>query len=146
MKHSVRGTVSLALTSPTGDEDEDAPRLAGSQFFVTLGSEIEYLDGKHAVIGTVVEGQEEGGTLDKINAAFVDEKMRPLQDIRIRHAEVLGECASSQRTRGGCMRLRPESKACYTTHADALRLQMIPFPILKGSSYPLARPRPRLRS
>jgi len=64
------------------------PPGCGSQFFVTLADGIDYLDGKHAVFGHVVEGFE---TLDRINEAFLDKEGRPLQDIRIRHVEVLGE-------------------------------------------------------
>lgn len=65
--------------------------VAASQFFITLADDIDYLDGKHAPFATVVEGMEQGGTLDKIEAAFVDEKNRPLRDIRIQRAVVLGE-------------------------------------------------------
>ena len=60
----------------------------GSQFFITLTDRIEYLDGKHAVFGHVVEGLE---TLDKLNDVFVDQDGRPLKDVRIRHVGILGE-------------------------------------------------------
>lgn len=69
----------------------DAILVAASQFFITLADDIDYLDGKHAPFATVVEGMEQGGTLDKIEAAFVDERNRPLRDIRIQRAVVLGE-------------------------------------------------------
>lgn len=59
----------------------------GSQFFITLADNIDYLDGKHAVFGHVVEGLE---TLDKLNEVFVDQDGRPLKDLRIRHVEILG--------------------------------------------------------
>lgn len=61
----------------------------GSQFFITLADGIEYLDGKHAVFGHVVEGLE---TLDKLNDVFVDAEGRPLKDVRIRHVVILGAC------------------------------------------------------
>jgi peptidyl-prolyl cis-trans isomerase-like 4 len=60
----------------------------GSQFFVTLADGIEYLDGKHAVFGHVVEGLD---TLDKLNEVFTDQDGRPFKDVRIRHVVVLGE-------------------------------------------------------
>jgi peptidyl-prolyl cis-trans isomerase-like 4 len=75
--------MAVAPTDPPG---------CGSQFFVTLADGIDYLDGKHCVFGHVVEGFE---TLDKINEAFLDKDGRPLQDIRIRHVEVLGESFES---------------------------------------------------
>ncbi|KAH9972999.1 cyclophilin-like domain-containing protein [Lactifluus volemus] len=56
------------------------------QFFITLADGIEYLDGKHAVFGHVVEGLD---ILDKINEVFVDQDGRPFKDIRIRHVVVL---------------------------------------------------------
>ena len=60
----------------------------GSQFFITLTDRIDYLDGRHAVFGHVVEGLE---TLDKLNDVFTDQDGRPLKDVRIRHVEILGE-------------------------------------------------------
>lgn len=101
LKHTKKGTVSFAcfrkqVKGPSGGEDDDAGEggsqqvlVAGSQFFITLKDEIDYLDGKHAPFGIIVEGQEPGGTLDKINAAFTDDQKRPLKDIRIRHVVVL---------------------------------------------------------
>ncbi|GAC73118.1 cl- channel CLC-3 and related proteins [Moesziomyces antarcticus T-34] len=90
LKHTSKGTVSFAcIRSQEHAEDEGVALLAGSQFFITLKDDIEYLDGKHVPFGTVVEGQEAGGTLDKINAAFTDDQKRPLKDIRIRHVVVL---------------------------------------------------------
>ena len=83
LKHKAKGTVSMAA-SPTD------PPGCGSQFFITLADNIEYLDGKHVVFGHVLEGFE---TLDRINEAFLDREGRPLQDIRIRHVEILGKCS-----------------------------------------------------
>ncbi|KAI9447732.1 cyclophilin-like domain-containing protein, partial [Lactarius indigo] len=84
------------IASQTGADDvpryfppEIVPRLKHTekgQFFITLSEGIEYLDGKHAVFGHVVEGLD---TLDKINEVFVDQDGRPFKDIRIRHVVVL---------------------------------------------------------
>jgi peptidyl-prolyl cis-trans isomerase-like 4 len=62
--------------------------LAGSQFIITLGDELDYLDGKAAIFGKVVEGFD---ALEKINDAFCDEKGRPLVDIRIKHTVILDD-------------------------------------------------------
>ncbi|KDQ15457.1 hypothetical protein BOTBODRAFT_108773 [Botryobasidium botryosum FD-172 SS1] len=85
LKHTSKGTVSMAI----------APTVAGgtlggcgSQFFITLADRIEYLDGKHAVFGHVVEGLD---TLDKLNEVFTDQNGRPLKDVRIRHVVVLDD-------------------------------------------------------
>lgn len=59
----------------------------GSQFFITLADNIDYLDGKHAAFGHVVEGLE---TLDKLNDVFTDQDGRPFKDVRIRHVIILG--------------------------------------------------------
>ena len=84
-KHTERGTVSLATTpSPTNPDD----RLAGSQFIITLGENLDLLDGKAAIFGEVVEGFD---ALEKINTAFVDDNGRPLKDIRILHTVVLDD-------------------------------------------------------
>ena len=83
VKHTERGTVSMATVPAAKDADE---RLAGSQFIITLGDNIDYLDGKAAPFGTVVEGFD---TLEKINDAFTTSNGRPLKDIRIKHTVVL---------------------------------------------------------
>jgi peptidyl-prolyl cis-trans isomerase-like 4 len=84
LKHTHKGTLSMAVApSPDGD----SKGTCASQFFLTLSDGIEYLDGKHAVFGQVVEGLE---TLDKINDVFTDQTGRPLKDVRIRHIEILG--------------------------------------------------------
>lgn len=83
LKHNERGTVSMATVPSTNDPDE---RLAGSQFIITLGPSIDYLDGKAAPFGMVVEGFD---TIEKINDAFTNTNGRPLKDIRIRHTIVL---------------------------------------------------------
>ncbi|KAK6430364.1 Peptidyl-prolyl cis-trans isomerase-like 4 [Oleoguttula sp. CCFEE 5521] len=84
-KHGERGTVSMATTVSKVNPDD---RLAGSQFLITLGDNIEDLDGKAAIFGEVVEGFD---ALEKINTAFIDGKGRPLQDIRILHTVVLDD-------------------------------------------------------
>lgn len=84
-KHAERGTVSMATTPAKSNPDE---RLASSQFVITLGDNIEQLDGKAAIFGEVVEGFD---ALEKINGAFVDQSGRPLQDIRILHTVVLDD-------------------------------------------------------
>jgi len=73
----------MATVPNPRDADE---RLAASQFLITLGDELDYLDGKAAIFGKVVEGFD---ALEKINEAFCDEKGRPLQDIRIKHTIIL---------------------------------------------------------
>jgi peptidyl-prolyl cis-trans isomerase-like 4 len=84
-KHLEMGTVSMATVASNKDPDL---RLAGSQFLITLGANLDYLDGKGAIFGKVVEGFD---ALQKINKAFVDEKGRPLKDIRIRHTVILDD-------------------------------------------------------
>ncbi|KAF1914298.1 hypothetical protein BDU57DRAFT_519216 [Ampelomyces quisqualis] len=79
------GTVSMA-TAPNPDDPDE--RLAGSQFIVTLGPNIDFLDGKAAIFGTVVEGFD---TLEKINTAYIDDKGQPLKDIRLLHTVVLDD-------------------------------------------------------
>ncbi|PUU75836.1 cyclophilin-like domain-containing protein [Tuber borchii] len=82
LKHTERGTVSMA-TAPGRNPDE---RVSGSQFIITTGDELDYLDGKAAIFGKVVEGFD---TLEKINNAFCDGEGKPLKDIRIRHTIIL---------------------------------------------------------
>lgn len=85
LKHVELGTVSLATVPSPRDPDK---RLAGSQFIISLGEDLEYLNDKAVVFGRVVEGFD---ALDKINTAFVDDKGRPLKDIRLRHTIILDD-------------------------------------------------------
>ncbi|KAK4167878.1 putative peptidyl-prolyl cis-trans isomerase-like 4 [Cladorrhinum sp. PSN259] len=85
LKHLERGTVSMA-TAPSPSDPET--RVAGSQFMVTLGDNTDYLDGKAAIFGKVVEGFD---VLEKINDAIVDERGHPLVDIRIKHTVILDD-------------------------------------------------------
>lgn len=73
-------------TAPSVKDPEE--REAGSQFLITLGDNLDFLDGRAAIFGKVVEGFD---VLEKINTAFRDDKGRPLKDIRIRHTIVLDE-------------------------------------------------------
>ncbi|GJC79825.1 peptidyl-prolyl cis-trans isomerase-like 4 [Colletotrichum liriopes] len=85
LKHLERGTVSMATVPLDSDPDT---RVAASQFIVTLGDDTDYLDGKAAVFGKVVEGFD---VLEKINEAIVDDKGHPLIDIRIKHTIILDD-------------------------------------------------------
>lgn len=85
LKHAERGTVSFATAPSTRDPEE---RLAASQFIISLGDNLDYLDGKAAIFGKVVEGFD---ALEKINDSFCDEKGRPLVDIRIKHTVILDD-------------------------------------------------------
>jgi len=85
LKHLERGTVSMATAPHPSDPDI---RLAGSQFIITLGDNTDYLDGRGAIFGKVVEGLD---VLDKINDAIIDERGHPLVDIRIKHTVVLDD-------------------------------------------------------
>ncbi|ATZ57091.1 hypothetical protein BCIN_14g02660 [Botrytis cinerea B05.10] len=75
----------MATAPSTRDPDE---RLAGSQFIISLGDDLDYLDGKAAIFGKVVEGFD---ALEKINDSFCDDKGRPLVDIRIKHTVILDD-------------------------------------------------------
>ncbi|OAA56831.1 cyclophilin-type peptidyl-prolyl cis-trans isomerase [Cordyceps fumosorosea ARSEF 2679] len=85
LKHLERGTVSMATAPDTSDPDT---RVAGSQFIITLGEDTDFLDGKAAIFGKVVEGFD---ALEKINDAIVDDKGYPLVDIRIKHTVILDD-------------------------------------------------------
>jgi len=76
IKHTKHGLISMVNC---GDN------VLGSQFFLTLGDELDYLD-EHCVFGEVVEGEE---VLSKINDTITDGSGRPYQDIRITHTVVL---------------------------------------------------------
>lgn len=73
-------------TAPLSNDPDT--RVAASQFIITLGEDTDFLDGKAAIFGKVVEGFD---ALEKINEAIVDDKGYPLIDIRIKHTVVLDD-------------------------------------------------------
>jgi len=77
IKHTKKGLISMVNC---GDG------MLGSQFFVTLGDDLDYLDGEHCVFGEVVEGLD---IVDKINLTICDKDNRPYQDIRITHTVII---------------------------------------------------------
>uniref|UniRef100_A0A914E1Y5 Peptidyl-prolyl cis-trans isomerase n=1 Tax=Acrobeloides nanus TaxID=290746 RepID=A0A914E1Y5_9BILA len=77
LKHTRRGIVSMVGT---------AEGLLGSQFFITLDENLDYLDDKHCIFGQVTEGFE---TLQKLNEELCDENHKPYRDIRISHTIIL---------------------------------------------------------
>ncbi|PVD27997.1 hypothetical protein C0Q70_10574 [Pomacea canaliculata] len=79
IKHKKRGLLSMV---------NNGSGMHGSQFFITLGEDLDYLDGKHTVFGEVAEGFE---VLDKLNDAYCDEHHRPYRDIRIYHTVILDD-------------------------------------------------------
>jgi len=77
IKHSKQGLVSMVNCGEN---------VLGSQFFITLGTNLDSLDGEHCVFGEVVEGEE---VINKLNNTITDTEGRPYQDIRITHTVVL---------------------------------------------------------
>ena len=77
--HSRVGTVSFV---------DNGDGLHGSQFFVTLSEDLDFLDDKHTVFGYVVEGLE---VVAKLNKEISDADHRPYRDIRITHTVVLDD-------------------------------------------------------
>ncbi|KAK7907552.1 hypothetical protein WMY93_016164 [Mugilogobius chulae] len=79
IKHKKKGTVSM-VNNGSGQH--------GSQFLITCGENLDYLDGVHTVFGEVSEGFD---VLNKINETFVDKDFVPFQDIRINHTVILDD-------------------------------------------------------
>jgi len=77
IKHTKHGLISMVNC---GDN------VLGSQFFFTLGSALDSLDGEHCVFGEVVEGEE---VIGKLNNTITDTEGKPYQDIRITHTVIL---------------------------------------------------------
>ncbi|KAJ2764709.1 Peptidyl-prolyl cis-trans isomerase-like 4 [Coemansia nantahalensis] len=76
-----RGTVSMAGGGAEGG-------ASGSQFFIALGDNLEYLDGRHTVFGRVAEGLD---VVEQLGAVICDNDKRPLCDVLIRHTIVLDD-------------------------------------------------------
>ena len=79
IKHSKTGHLSMVNV---GDN------MFGSQFFITLDNDLDYLDGQgHCVFGEVVEGLEE--IVQTFNETICDSENIPYQDIRITHTVIV---------------------------------------------------------
>ncbi|GJQ73580.1 hypothetical protein Trydic_g13925 [Trypoxylus dichotomus] len=79
IKHTTMGLVSFVGTDS---------HMIGSQFFITLGSDLTYLDEQHCVFGEVMEGLD---VLELLNEVICDQDNRPYQDVRITHTVVLDD-------------------------------------------------------
>ncbi|KAF9929046.1 Peptidyl-prolyl cis-trans isomerase cyp6 [Linnemannia zychae] len=98
LKHREKGTVSMAIAGASTGTQQNVNNVLGSgtgkgetgvigsQFFITMGENLDYLDGKYTVFGKVAEGMD---VLEKINGAFTDSAFRPFKDIRIKHTIIL---------------------------------------------------------
>ena len=75
LRHDGAGVVSMANRGPNTN---------GSQFFITLAA-TPWLDGKHAIFGHVVEGQQ---VVEQIAAAERNAQDRPLTDIAMKQVTI----------------------------------------------------------
>lgn len=79
IKHDHKGSLSMVAVSEN---------MFGSQFFVTLDDNLDYLNQDHCVFGEITEGHE---ILEKFNEVISDDNHRPYQDIRITHTVILDD-------------------------------------------------------
>ncbi|ORX54667.1 cyclophilin-like protein [Piromyces finnis] len=76
LKHNRRGIVSMANNGPDTNK---------SQFFITYSKQ-SHLDTKYTVFGKVIDGME---TLEALEKISVDEKYRPIQEVKIKSVKIL---------------------------------------------------------
>jgi len=68
LKHSNKGFISMA---------NSGPNTGGSQFFITLAP-CQWLDGKHAVFGKVIQGKSVLMNIGKVNVDSSDKPLEPV--------------------------------------------------------------------
>ncbi|RWS30307.1 peptidyl-prolyl cis-trans isomerase-like 4-like protein [Leptotrombidium deliense] len=79
LTHDKVGTVSMV---------NNGESMHGSQFFITLTDNLNYLDSDHTVFGQVVEGLD---VISKLNDTICDENHVPYRDIIITHTVILDD-------------------------------------------------------
>nr|CAH8872026.1 unnamed protein product [Trichobilharzia regenti] len=79
ISHSRKGLISMV---------DNGAGQHGSQFFITLSDDLNYLDDKHTVFGYVAEGID---FIHKINEVYCDKDGRPFRNVRIHHTFVLDD-------------------------------------------------------
>lgn len=77
LKHKNLGTLAMV---------NKGPNTNGSQFYITLRGDLDFLDGKYTIFGEIAEGED---VLERINAAYCDKQNRPYRNIRIKHTHIL---------------------------------------------------------
>jgi hypothetical protein len=121
LQFNARGVVAMANSGPDTNK---------SQFFITYAKQA-HLDSKYTIFGKVIDGQD--STLDAMERVPVNNKNRPLSDIKLTHvrALLLLPCFPSLRVINSCITstsiyligdspLKPDS-GCGTTIVTILR-------------------------
>lgn len=75
LKFNARGTLAMANAGPNTNQ---------SQFFVTF-AKLPHLDGRVTIFGRVIDGH---GTLDSLERLVVDERDRPVREVRIERVTI----------------------------------------------------------